>query len=332
MMRINTVIAILFLLASNAKAQQIPITSQPLTNAYYYNPAAAGVQKYIDVTLGGRQQWLGIENAPQSYYAYVNSALGKSNGKDFSYLSLPVSNPGYYKTLQNSTPKVQHAIGGRLFADSYGAFSEIGAGADYAIHLPLKEKVYLSFGVGFELSNFYFDKAKAEVLDEYDPTYDQFLSGQESEFLFNGRVGAYLYTDKLRLGYALNQLVQNKLNSQDDPNSYQGQRIHHFGNASYRFALNKVGITPSLSVLFANQSPINLYGGLLFDYNRLLLISAAYRNEGSLILGLGFTFSKIVRLSYTYDLPISGELQRYNYGSHELVVKLMLNRKKGSNE
>jgi len=332
MMRKILLILSLSSFAVCAKAQQIPITSQPLTNAYYYNPAAAGVQKYVDITLGARQQWLGIDNAPQTYYAYVNSALGKTQGKDFSYLSLPVSNPGYYKTIQDSKPRVQHALGGRLYADSYGAFSEIGIGADYAIHLPLKEKVYLSLGLGFEASNFYFDRAKAEVLDEFDPTYDQFLNGQESEFLVNGRVGAYLYTDKLRIGYALNQLIQNRLNSQDDPGSYQGQKIHHFGNASYRFTLNKLGITPSLAILFADQAPINLYGGLLFDYNRIILLSAAYRNEGSVILGIGFTFAKIVRLSYTYDLPISGQLKSYNYGSHEVVIKLMLNRKKSSNE
>jgi type IX secretion system PorP/SprF family membrane protein len=313
------------------KGQQIPITSQPLSNAYYYNPAAAGVQAYVDVSLGGRQQWIGIENAPRTYYLYANSSLGKTSGKDFSYLSLPVSNPAYYKELSDAKPRVKSAIGGRLYSDSYGAFSESGFGADYAIHLPLKEKLYLSMGLGLEISNFSFDRNKAQVLDQYDPSYDQFLSGNDSEFLVNGRFGVYLYSDKLRLGYSFNQLITNDLSGDANPSTYQGQRVHQFGNASYRFSLNKIGLTPSIATLYTPHAPLNFYSGLILDYNRIFLISAAYRNQGAMIFGLGFTFAKIVRLSYTYDFPISA-IQNVSSGSHEILVKVMLNRKKGDHE
>lgn len=330
MIRLTLIISI-FLLAFTTRAQQIPITSQPLSNAYFFNPAAAGVQGYVDITLGGREQWVGFENAPKTYYLYANSALGKSAGKDFSYLSLPVSNPGYYNQIQNSKPKVKHALGGRVYADSYGAFSESGLGVDYAIHLPLKEKVYLAFGLGFQVSNFHFDRAKAEVLDDYDPTYSQFLSGKESEFLFNGRFGAYLYTERLRLGYSVNQLIPNSLSGDTNGDVYQGQKIHQFGNVSYRIPLNKVGITPSASILFAPRTPMSIYGGLIFDYNRVFLVSAAYRNEGTVIFGLGFTIINLIRVSYTYDLAIS-DLQNVSSGSHEIIIKLMLNRKNASNE
>lgn len=313
------------------EAQQFPISSQPLSNAYFFNPAAAGVQGFLDVSLGGRQQWAGIENAPRTYFLYANSTLGKKVGKDFSYLSLPVSNPGYYDKLQNSKPKVKHALGGRVYSDSYGAFTETGVGADYAIHLPLKEKLYLSLGIGFQFSNFYFDKAKAIPAYPYDPTYDQFLSGYDFQNVFNGRFGVYLYSDRFRFGYSLNQLIPNSLSAETNSASYQGLRISHFANASYRMPLNKIGLTPSASLLYTAHTPVSLYGGLILDYNQLFLISAAYRNEGDLIFGVGLTLLKIVRFTYTYDFPI-GDLSGLNSGSHELLVKLMLNPKKGSDE
>ena len=322
-------ISIPILFASSLYAQQIPISSQPLSNAYFFNPAAAGVQGFVDISLGGRQQWAGIENAPRTYFLYANSALGKQVGEDFSYLSLPVSNPAYYDQLQNSRPKVKHAIGGRVFSDSYGAFAETGIGFDYAIHLPIKEKIYLAFGLGLQASNFYFDREKAKVLDVFDPTYDQFLAGKDSQFLVNARFGAYIYTDKLRIGYSLNQLIPNRLSGVENLNLYQGQKIHHFGNISYRFPINKIGITPSGSILFAAQSPLSIYGGLIFDYNSTFLVSAAYRNEGSLVFGLGFTVIKLIRLSYTYDFQIN-DIQNVSSGSHELLVKVMLNRKNAS--
>jgi type IX secretion system PorP/SprF family membrane protein len=323
-----TIALILFVVVSTI-AQQFPITSQPLSNAYFFNPAAAGVQGFLDISIGGRHQWTGIENAPKTYYLYANSILGKPSGKDFSYLSLPVSNPGYYDLLNKGKTKVKHGLGGRVFSDSYGAFNETGIGADYAIHLPIKEKLYLALGLGFDISNFQFDQLKAVVLEDNDPTYNQFLSGQKSKILFNGRFGAYLYSDRFRLGYSIDQLVPNNLSGETGGGSIQGKRMHHFANASYRFSLNKIGLTPSASALFTTNAPASIYGGLILDYNRIFLISGAYRNDGSVILGLGLTLLKIVRFTYTYDLAI-GELGNAKSATHELVIKLMLNRNKSS--
>lgn len=314
-----------------AGAQQFPISSQPLSNAYFFNPAAAGVQGFMDVSLGGRQQWAGIENAPRTYFLYANSALGKKVGKDFSYLSLPVSNPGYYDKLLDSKPRVKHALGGRVYSDSYGAFTETGVGADYAIHLPLKEKLYLALGIGFQFSNFYFDRTKAITAENNDPTYQLFLSGYESQNIFNGRFGVYLYSDRFRFGYSVNQLIPNSLSGETNSASYQGLKMSHFANASYRVPLNKIGITPSASLLYTAHAPLSLYGGLILDYNKLFLITAAYRNEGDLIFGVGLTLLKIVRFTYTYDFPVA-DFASLNSGSHELLIKLMLNPKKGSNE
>ncbi len=331
MIRKTLSISLFFFSVLITDAQQFPITSQPLSNAYFFNPAAAGVQGFLDISIGGRQQWTGIDNAPRTYYFYANSALGKKPSKDFSYLSLPVSNPGYYDKLLNSKPKVKHALGGRAYSDSYGAFTETGVGLDYAIHLPIKEKLYLAFGLGFQVSNFFFDRTKGSVLLNNDPTYLQFLSGNESKYIFNGRFGVYVYSDRFRFGYSMNQLIPNSLSGETNSSVYQGLKIHHFANASYRIPLNKIGLTPSASLLYTAHVPLNIYGGLIVDYNRLFLVSAAYRNEGDLIFGLGFTLLKIVRFTYTYDFPIN-DLATVTSGSHELLIKFMLNPKKGSNE
>ena len=34
------------------------------------NPGATGVYDFVDVTLGGRMQWLGFDNAPKTSYLY----------------------------------------------------------------------------------------------------------------------------------------------------------------------------------------------------------------------------------------------------------------------
>ena len=57
--------------------QQMPQFSQYLRNQYMVNPGAAGMYDFVDVTLGGRMQWMGFENAPMSSYIYASSSLSK---------------------------------------------------------------------------------------------------------------------------------------------------------------------------------------------------------------------------------------------------------------
>ena len=117
----------------------------------------------------------------------------------------------------------------------------------------------------------------------------------------------------------------------DANNESQGQQIHHFINASYRIANDKWGITPNTSFLLSPQQPFNALAGLLVDYKQKILISAAYRNEGTIVLGAGILFFDIVRASYSYDLPMSGQ-HIYEQGSHEVILKFMLNKKEKSDE
>ena len=128
----------------------------------------------------------------------------------------------------------------------------------------------------------------------------------------------------------MNQLIPNSLSAETNSSVYQGLKIHHFANASYRIPLKKIGITPSASLLYTAHVPLNIYGGIILDYNRLFLVSAAYRNEGDLIFGVGFTLLKILRFSYTYDFPVD-DLLTATSGSHELLIKFMLNPKNRSN-
>ena len=60
-----------------AYTQQVPQYSQYLRNQFMVNPAAAGVYDFTDVTVSGRMQWLGLENAPMTSYASACAPLSK---------------------------------------------------------------------------------------------------------------------------------------------------------------------------------------------------------------------------------------------------------------
>ena len=74
---LTLLLPLLLLAAAPALAQQQAQYSQYMNNNYLLNPGATGVEDYIDVKFSYRTQWTGLEGAPKTYYASINSSLGK---------------------------------------------------------------------------------------------------------------------------------------------------------------------------------------------------------------------------------------------------------------
>ena len=91
-----------------AYGQQMPQFSQYLRNQYMVNPGAAGIYDFIDITVGGRMQWLGFDNAPISSYLYGSSTLTKKEKPKYNpalrISEMPVRNP------EVKTGKLKHAL------------------------------------------------------------------------------------------------------------------------------------------------------------------------------------------------------------------------------
>ena len=62
-----------------ALAQQRPQYSQYMLNNYLLNPALTGIEDYADVRFGHRQQWVGLEGAPVTYYVSAHMPVGKAS-------------------------------------------------------------------------------------------------------------------------------------------------------------------------------------------------------------------------------------------------------------
>ena len=72
---------LLFILIIGARAvsaQQLPQFTQYIFNNYLLNPAVTGIENYVDVKMGHRNQWTGLEGAPVTSYLSVNAPLGRN--------------------------------------------------------------------------------------------------------------------------------------------------------------------------------------------------------------------------------------------------------------
>lgn len=51
----------------NIQAQQRPQYTQYILNNYILNPALSGIENYTDLKISGRDQWVGLNGAPEQH-------------------------------------------------------------------------------------------------------------------------------------------------------------------------------------------------------------------------------------------------------------------------
>ena len=115
-----TVIFILLLIES-ANAQQRPHFTQYISNELIINPAFAGAEEALSITLVHRSQWSDLEGAPSTQTLTAHS-LFKSK---------------------------KIGIGLAVINDEIGIHSSLNAAASYAYHIELDQETYLSLGLQF---------------------------------------------------------------------------------------------------------------------------------------------------------------------------------------
>jgi type IX secretion system PorP/SprF family membrane protein len=321
-------LACLFVLCS-ANAQQLPQFSQYLRNQYLVNPAAAGVYDFVDMTIGGRLQWLGFDDAPKTTYLYISSPISSTPRPRYNpglrISSGPVRNP------KIKTGRLKHALGGQIVADQYGAFQQLRASITYALHVPLSRDYNLSFGTSLGLSNRSFLADRAQTLNMMtsatyvDNTYDNYVANTGAQNTMDVGAGLYLYSDKMFFGISADQLTKDfvkfgNVQTTFDPN------MHFQGTAGVKIPISKnLTLMPAVLAKYTDAAPLSIEGSLQFEYKEWLWIGASFRNEDAVVAMAGLNISERFKFGYSYDFNISS-VQNYSSGGHELVLGLMLGR------
>ena len=319
-----------FIICGTSYAQQIPQYSQFQRNQFMINPAAAGVYDFVDITMSGRWQWLGVSDSPKTSYLafsvpvrftpkYYNPGIRTSGG--------PIQNP------EIKTGKLKHTFGGQLLADQYGAFRKFSFSGTYAIHVPLTKKVNLSFGVKAGLSNNSFLADQAQVLNimapdqnQYnDPTYDNFVQNQSNKYIMDVGAGLYLYSNNLFFGVAAEQLTRDMVEFGQGTANFDPQ-MHYSILGGYKITLtDQLTLTPGFLIKYMSPAPLSIDGNLQLEYNNWLWMTIGYRHTDAVIAMVGMNISERFKFGYSYDFSVS-RFNSYSSGGHELTLGLMLGR------
>jgi type IX secretion system PorP/SprF family membrane protein len=324
----KTLITSLIFLSLGSFAQQRPHYTQYIMNNYIVNPAIGGIENYVDVKLSMRNQWVGIEGAPRTYYASIHGPIGKKDyrGSATSF-DMKGENPRgreYWANYTAAPP--HHGLGLTAINYATGYINRTTTYGTYSYHLGLTGRTSLAAGFGLGFSTFNINRSKITLATAFDPAIGNATSNL-TKIKPELNAGLWLYSSNYFLGLSAQQIIPVRLNLVDS-SAYKSTLIPHlFLTAGYRFLLNEdISVLPSAMFRYVAGIPNSLDVNLKLQYRDLMWIGANVRKGDGLSGMFGLNIAHTLNVSYAYDLN-KGKylLSTMNRGTHEIVLGFTLN-------
>ena len=305
---------ILFFLAATfvMKAQQIEQFSMYMENNYIINPAEAGTEDFVDIKLGYRTQWVGLEGAPKTFFISGHTPIGKS--------------PDQFDDVR---PLAFHGVGGAIIADEIGPYNRTSVKASYAYHIPVNHDLVLSLGVHAGIQQYQLD---FNSLKKGNGNDNAVIAVPEGESIAPDlSFGVWGYAKNYYFGIASFQIIPAKLGATEglSTNGAGGTgslTAHHWLTAGYRIPLGaneQFNLVPSLVAKFEPAAPIQVDANAKLRFKDKGWIGVSYRHQDAMVGILGVTLKSLIDVAYSYDYNFSS-LKDYNSGSHEILLGLRL--------
>lgn len=300
----NYLLALALLASCAASAQQEQMYTQFALNKLVYNPGYAGSFVSPTLTAVYRQQWMGLEGAPNAQVLSYNQPwLGGRVG-----------------------------LGGSIMRQQIAISSTLTVELAYAYRVRMKRGT-ICVGLQASMRNL-----RQNWADDRIVAIDQFDNGiptePKSKFLPNLGAGLFYqaYNDKWFAGIAVPRLLSNNIDFSEYGTEFAHEVQHINAMGGYTFKPNKeLTITPQALFRYAIGAPFDaelnvsamlrkkFYGGLTYrvggDVNQL---------GESVDAMLGMQVTDNLFFSLSYDIGIT-RLRKFNNGSLEATARWWFN-------
>lgn len=322
-MKILLTICTVLLLSIGCWAQQEAHFSQYYNNPYFFNPAAGGLTKTINVDVGYRRQWLGLEGSPQSFYVTGHSEIS-FNDREKVLDEFNTDRENIFKSPENSIGVTKHVVGGRMMNDQIGPFQKTSVMGSYAYHLRFSKKTMLSLGMSAGWSSLGIRSDRVVLLDQDDAEYNDFLANNSNQNLFDINAGLALYGERFQFGVSSTQLLKNDLVIDEVVTQSQLGR-HWFAYGMYNFPVptTDLAIEPHFMAQVVGNAPVSFNLGSRVIYQRRFWANIAYRFNDALNFAAGMNVGQRFSIGYAYDSPMGAVQQATNY-VHELQLGMTI--------
>jgi type IX secretion system PorP/SprF family membrane protein len=324
-MKIFSLFLLILLHIGFLNAQQETQLTQIYMNPFLYNPAAGGINSMIDINLGFRQQWTGIQGAPMTIYGSASSPIRFSK-KSNNVVPTHKPEKTFFAQPEVTTGMIKNVLGGKFMTTSVGPFNKTSVSASYSFHFPLAKNTNMSFGVSAGYNNFGLNVSRISLYQNEDLAYNTMLGNGGNQNMFDMQAGMFIYSKYFQFGYSATQLIQNKITLSKIMTA-SNLNIHHFIYAAGMFDLgHKVQISPGIFIGLVKNIPFNIEGNIRVLYKRMAWIMVGYKNSNALTLGIGANLFKYMRLGYSFDLGVGKNSVRNT--SHEITLGFIVGKNK----
>ena len=304
--------------------------SQYFQNAVTVNPAVAGIEDFMDLKIGYRQQWTGLDLSPQTFYLSAHAPLSPKPS-EFVYRNnaLRISDPGAFDQLEmrgaiDNSSNVRHGIGGYIFNDQQGIFQQTSAFATYAAHLRVSPRTRLSVGLAAGLNNNTIDTDGITVSNPSgDQTFNRILNQSGGNASIDLNAGLLLYAENYYVGYSADRILRNPITTATDSTD-QRLNVYHYGLLGFRVYLNSsLLLLPGVFVGTSQGLPATYDVNVRLRYQDVVWVGASYRSSGTVAGMLGLNVNNRFNVNYAYDYGVSN-VRDFRSGTHEIVLGFTL--------
>lgn len=291
-----------FLAAQNLSAQQEDAFAQFMYYKQAINSAQTGSSQGINITGLVRNQWIGMNGAPK-------------------WQSLLFSMP----LLNNRV-----GVGGNIYRHTVGITQITGLDGSYAYRLPV-QRGFLSFGlqtsVRFMQQNFGLVTGTQPIeQDESIPV------GLQSKYLPNFGAGVYYESKRAYVGLSVPRLLRSNIDFSDKGQLITRETQHYYFMAGATIPLGEAWeLNPQTLWRYLPNAPFDADINLSAIFKKKISGGLSYRiGSETAIVSTGLQLGDHLHLGMAFEASFS-DIQKYNSGTAEVIIRYFLASKKGEN-
>ena len=289
--RKKLVLSIIFMIVCKfAVAQQNIQYTQYMYDGSFINPAFVGSFEALNISLIHRDQWTGLEGAPQSQSLSAHTLIKSRN------------------------------VGTGLFIhrETIGVHQNLNATANLAYHLQLGRESFLSAGISAGAFNTSSDYQSLQNSGNDLSIYDEAFTGTD----FNMGFGFYFRSPIVEIGYSVPTVLNRSVYINDSTRFDPSRMNHMFFNKFNIMIGDRFELNPSYLVKYTQDLPISYDVNLLLTYTELISTGVSYRANESIDLLLRLQITPQLQIGYAYDYPI-GNVNQLSQASNELMLRYL---------
>jgi len=291
-MKIKTIAILLTLLliASTGFAQQEAMFTHYMYNTLAINPAYAGSRNALTVTALYRSQWVSFPGAPVTQTVTLHSPC--------------------YRNAVN--------LGLSVLNDKIGPVNNTSFFLDYAYRIKLSKKSKLAFGLKLGLNTYAIDLNGLRSTDNTDVS----AQAADNSILPNVGFGIYYSRPSLYAGISTPKLFQNGYSYDNISTKLSTEQRHYYLISGGLIRLNPDWeLKPTGFVKITKGAPIEADVTTEVLYLERFSLGVMGRSGDAIGFLAGVGITDQLTVGYSFDWSFVNNTAKYNYGSHEVILR-----------